>query len=110
MASIQKGGYRIICTKKKKILDLLHFCLQLADELIRSTRKIATAKKNKVGRPTRLTYSSPHFDTASTSFSHLPSPSPISSPSSYSLSQTKIRTDSPIASDAVRYRPYATNG
>lgn len=90
-----------LCLPKKKILDLLHFRLQLADELIRSTRKIVTAKKSKVGRPTRLTYSSPNFDTASTSFSHLPSPSPTSS--SYSLNQTKSRTDSPIASDAVRY-------
>lgn len=90
---------------KKKILDLLHFCLQLADELIRFTRKIAIAKKNKVRRPPKLTYSSPNINTASTSFSHLPSYSPSTSSLSsiYSLNQTKSRTDSPIVSDAVRY-------
>lgn len=74
---------------KKNVLDFLHFRLQLAEEMISTTLQSPSTKKNKVGRPTKLSYSS-ELPTSSSS-SLLPLYSPTN------------RTDSSLPLDVSRY-------
>ncbi|KAL4126350.1 hypothetical protein QTP88_010572 [Uroleucon formosanum] len=73
---------------KNNVLDFLHFRFRLAEEMISTTLHNPPAKKNKVGRPTKFSYSSE----SPTSSSLLP---PLYSPIN--------RTDTSLPLDVSRY-------